>query len=537
MSISSYEFLSIIQAKQNARAAHGEGSFDYPAVLESVRISIAANNAQELSAALDDEAAAKALKSLIMKYATEYMAGKEYNREALVERIYEDMAGLGILTKYLYDPTVEEININDYRNIEIIRPDRTEYLCDDKAFSSPVAELDIVKRMVRMGGMLLDAQTPRVDSFIGNGTRISAVSPPITPPEQGVIVSIRKQNKNRITRQQLIDSGTATADMLDFLTACLCYGVSIGTAGGTGSGKSTLMAYLLNSYIRNNEDNNNRIYIIEDSRELNLLDYDDIHNRPARVLYTLTKPEPNPVSMFDLIVSSLRFHPALIVPAEVRDGAAYQAAIAGQTGHTILTSFHADGAKDAYNRLVALCNMAGTTLPTDRILNMCIGAWPIMIFQKQLKDNSRRITEVFEATGCIGSDIAGNYLFRFITDGTERDENGHITRISGHHEKVDEISETLFRRMLDNGAPQDLLKRLFPDTAKLVIPEKTAKRPTPKKAVTKTAAKASVKATEGEAAGIEAAENKPKPATRTRTKAASKPKEPPAEEKEQGEVS
>ncbi len=466
MSISSYEFLSIVQAKEAAQAAPGIDALDYTAVLEQVRASIAANHAQELSAALDDEEAAKALKSLIMKYSAEFMAGKEYDREALVEKIYEDMAGLGVLTKYLYDPSVEEININDYRTIEIIRAEGTEYLCGDEAFPTAEAEADIVKRMVRMGGMILDAKTPRVDSFIGSGTRISAVSPPITPHEQGVIVSIRKQNKNRITRQQLIDSGAATADMLDFLTACLCYGVSIGTAGGTGSGKSTLMAYLLNSYIRENEDYNNRIYIIEDSRELNLLDYDEIHDRPARVLYTLTKSEPNPVSMHDLIVSSLRFHPAIIVPAEVRDGAAYQAAIAGQTGHTILTSFHADGASDAYNRLVALCNMAGTTLPADRVLKMCISAWPIMVYQKQLKDNTRKITEIFEVTGLFEGKIVGNYLFRFINEGTERDKNGRITKIRGHHEKTGEISAALFRRMIDNGAPKELLERLFPDTAR-----------------------------------------------------------------------
>ena len=473
MSITPHEFLSIIQAKSASDGAANVQSFDYASVLDSVRASIAANHAAELSAALDDEQAANDLKTLIMKYSTEFMTGNEYDRASLVERIYEDMAGLGILTKYLHDPTVEEININDYRTIEIIRPDGTEYLCDDEAFTSPEAELDIVKRMVRMGGMILDAQTPKVDSFIGSGTRISAVMPPITPPEQGVIVSIRKQNKNRITREQLIGSGTANADMLDFLTACLCYGVSIGTAGGTGSGKSTLMTYLLNSYIENNEDFNNRIYIIEDSRELNLLDYDEEHDRPARVLYTLTKPEPNPITMFDLIVSSLRFHPALIVPAEVRDGAAYQAAIAGQTGHTILTSFHADGAKDAYSRLVALCHMSGTTLPASLLLNMCIGAWPIIVFQKQLKDNSRRITEIFEATNAYESgEIIGNTLFRFVTDSTERGDDGHITKIVGHHEKVSEISLNLFRRMLDNGAPLETLKRLFPSTAKEATQQK-----------------------------------------------------------------
>ena len=60
---------------------------------------------------------------------------------------------------------------------------------------------------------------------------------------------------------------------------------------------------------------------------------------------------PDAITMLDLIVSSLRFHPALIVPAEVRDAAAWEAANAGQTGHTILTAFHADSAFDAYGTL------------------------------------------------------------------------------------------------------------------------------------------------------------------------------------------
>jgi pilus assembly protein CpaF len=92
--------------------------------------------------------------------------------------------------------------------------------------------------------------------------------------------------------------------------------------------------------------------------------------------------------MLDLIISSLRFHPALIVPAEVRDAAAFQAVIAGQTGHTILTAFHADSALDAYRRLVSMCHSAQTGLSDELLLEMCAGAWPIMVYKKQLKDNS-----------------------------------------------------------------------------------------------------------------------------------------------------
>ena len=347
--------------------------FDYSKILDDVRSVIAEKHSSELSAALGSSEAAKTLRILILKYCAESLAGNEFDYEKLVWRVYQDMAGLGILTEYLFDPEVEEININGYNVVEINYPDHIKYLYNTEAFLSPTAALDIVKRMVRMGGMLLDAQTPRVDSYIGDGTRISAMIPPAVPQERGVIASIRKQNKSEITRVQLLDSESASPDMLDFLTLCLCNGISVGLAGGTGSGKTTDQAFLLNEYIRKNEDYNNRVFIIEDSRELNLINFDEENNRPARVLHTVTKDPPNPITMLDLIVSALRFHPSLLVPAEVRDAAAYQAAVAGQTGHTILTAFHADNARDAYRRLVSMCHSAQTGLSDELLLEMCTG--------------------------------------------------------------------------------------------------------------------------------------------------------------------
>jgi pilus assembly protein CpaF len=464
MSITSYEYLSILQSSHSASAQITTNSedFDYTKLLDTVRAVIAEKHSAELSSALGSHKAVRALKMLILKYCVAELAGKEFDQGKLVEKIYHDMAGLGILTEYLYDPNVEEININGYNLIEINYPDRITYLHDSEAFPTPTAALDIIKRMVRMGGMILDAQTPRVDSYIGDGTRISAMIPPAVPQERGVIASIRKQNRSNITRQQLLDSGSASPDMLDFLTLCLCNGVSVGLAGGTGSGKTTDQAYLLNEYIRNNVDYNSRVFIIEDSRELNLIDYDTENNRPARVLYTVTKDPPNPITMLDLIVSSLRFHPSLIVPAEVRDAAAYQAANAGQTGHTILTAFHADSAHDAYRRLVSMCHSAQTGLPDEHLLEMCAGAWPIMVFKKQLKDNTRKYMEIFEATGVEAGILKGRTLFKFVISNIERDEHGQIVKINGTHQRVGTISPELYNRLYDNGVPEAELLRLFP---------------------------------------------------------------------------
>lgn len=465
MSISAYEYLAILQATDPERE-DGTKDFDYASLLERVRSSIAEGHAKDLAAVLDNRAATKTLKDLILKYCVENLAGISFHQERLVEKLYLDMAGLGLLTEYLQDTKTEEINLNGFDTVEILYADHTKFLYGEEAFSSPTAALDIVSRMVRMGGMILDAQTPKVDSYIGNGTRISAMIPPAVPPERGVLFSIRKQNKSRITREQLIDSGSVSADMLDFLTLCLCNGISIGLAGGTGSGKTTDQAFLLNEYIKNNDDYNNRIYIIEDSRELNLLSYDHDHKRPARVLYTTTKPAPNPITMRDHIINALRYHPKLIVPAEVRDAAAYEAATAGQTGHTILTAFHADNAQEAYARLVSMCHFANTGLSDERLLELCVGAWPIMVYKKQLKDNSRKYMEIFEATGVEQGKLQGEMIYQFIITENQRDKQGQLVKVHGEHRKVGDISPKLFKRLWDNGAKEQALMRLFPEALK-----------------------------------------------------------------------
>ena len=463
MSITPYEFLSIIQASEGAEQTALSGGHSYPKLLERVRSQIAEKHSHELAGALESAEAAKTLKTLILKYCASDLAGQDFDRDALVEKVYQDMAGLGILTEYLHDSTVEEVNINSHRQIEINYPDRVKYLYDEEAFDTPQAALDIIKRMVRMGGMVLDAQTPQVDSYTGDGTRISAQIPPAVPQDKGIIASIRKQSKSNITRAQLISSGSASADMLDFLAMCLCNGVSIGLSGSTGSGKTTDQAYLLNEYIRQNDDYNNRVFIIEDSRELNLLDYDVYNDRPARVLHVTTKGPPNPITMGDHIVKALRFNPALIVPAEVRDGAAYQAAVAGQTGHTILTAFHADNARDAYKRLVSMCLSANSSLSDERLLEMCVSAWPIMVFKRQLKDNSRKYMEIFEATGVDRGKLRGRTLYRFVISDTERDEHGKVVKVHGEHKRAGYISCQLYLRLRDNGVPEAEILRLFPE--------------------------------------------------------------------------
>ena len=102
------------------------------------------------------------------------------------------------------------------------------------------------------------------------GVRCSAIMRPVVDREIGVSASIRRQKTVAITRDNLLKSNTALAEELDFLTICVNSGVSVGYAGGTGSGKTTDMGVLLK-----NIPYDKRIYSIEDSRELDLIAKDD----------------------------------------------------------------------------------------------------------------------------------------------------------------------------------------------------------------------------------------------------------------------
>lgn len=91
-----------------------------------------------------------------------------------------------------------------------------------------------------------------------------------------------------------------------------------------------------------------------------------------RVVQTVVKESPNPITMDDLLKESLRFHPDVIIPAEMRGAEALTAIEAGRTGHTIITTLHANSALDAYNRILSMCSSAGVNLTETKILELIV---------------------------------------------------------------------------------------------------------------------------------------------------------------------
>ena len=406
----------------------------YEAVLEQVRNAISKDNADMLAQSITEQSASEAVKRLIGEHITARQLRVDgLTAQALIDRLYGDMAGFGFLDKYITDPDVEEINGNSWRDIEIVT--RSGWRKIPEHFLSPQHAEDTLRKMVRLGGLVLDGTNPIVDSYVTQGIRISAMIPPVTDKRSGAVFSIRRQRMTKVIKQQLVDWQTASLEMLDFLSLCVNHGISVGLAGKTGSGKTTDISYLLGT-----ADNSKRIYTIEETRELDLFDVDEEGKAQNRVIHTCIRPsdmENADVDMNDLLRKAMRFSPDIIVVAEMRGAEAMTAQEAARTGHVVVTSLHANSARKAYGRILSMCQMSGTNISTGILMSFVAEAFPIMVFKKQMPDGARRIMEIVEAAGVKDGVVQARTLFRF--------EDGKFVQTGG-------ISESLADTLLENGA-------------------------------------------------------------------------------------
>ena len=418
-------------------------AISYPEALEYVKSYISRQHSKDLADIIDNKDSESVIKRLISRCVFENSICVEEikDHEILIEKIYNDMAGFAFLTKYIYDESVEEINGNAWNDIEIVT--QTGYRKLDENFASPKHCLDIVRKMAKAGGGIIDAKQPAIDSYIEKGVRVSAMIPPIVDDECGAVFSVRRQKNTVFTKEKLINVNTASEDELYFLSMCIKHGISIAIAGATGSGKTTDIGYLLNEI-----PNDYRIYSIEDSRELNLIRKDEHGKILNRVIQTQIKPV---VNANELLKKALRFDPDIIVPAEMRGAEAMTAQEAGRTGHTILTTLHASTAFAAYTRILTMCMQSGTTLSEDILMKLIIEAFPIIAFKKQLADKSRKYMKVVEAEDYSDGKIQGRTLFKFVITG-KKEKEGKIIEFEGYHNKESNISCRLAEKLIENGA-------------------------------------------------------------------------------------
>ncbi|WP_246543030.1 CpaF/VirB11 family protein [Fusibacter paucivorans] len=428
---------------------------DFQTVLKEVQEYISSNYSVLITdQGLED--AKEQMKRYISKYVMdERIAVKGMEGQELVDALYTEMAEYGFLTKYIFGKGIEEIDINSWQDIEVQYSDgRNEKLKEH--FDSPEHAINVIRRMLHVSGMVLDNASPAVLGHLSKNIRIAVLKTPLVDEDVGIAASIRIVNPQSMRKEDFVRSGTATEEMLDFLSNLIRYGISVCVAGATSSGKTTVLGWLLTTI-----PNNKRIYTIENgSRELDLIRQDD-GKVVNSVIHTITRDSENEKQRVDQIMlldMALRFNPDIAVVGEMRGAEANAAQEAARTGIAVLTTIHANSCEATYRRMVSLCKRA-VDMSDDTLMGYVTEAYPIVVFCKQLENKQRKMMEIMECE--ILPDGSRNYrvLFQYIITENRMDEQGKFI-IEGTHKQEYSISESLSKRLLENGMPIEMINRM-----------------------------------------------------------------------------
>jgi pilus assembly protein CpaF len=235
----------------------------------------------------------------------------------------------------------------------------------------------------------LDETRPILEARLPDGSRVEALIPPIAP--DGPHVAIRRFFKETLTVDRLISFGAMTEDVASSLHAIVAAKLNVVVAGGTGSGK-TSMLNALSSFIPEGE----RVVVIEDSRELQL-------QRDHVVQLESRAPDPKgrfAVSIRDLFRATLRMRPDRIVVGEIRGGEALDLVQAMTSGHGgCMSTLHATYPRDTLTRLETMALMSDVEMPLVALRTQIGSAIQAIVQVSRLQDGSRKVTHVSEVCG------------------------------------------------------------------------------------------------------------------------------------------
>ena len=322
-------------------------------------------------------------------------------RLRLIEEVADDLTGLGPLEALLRDETITEVMVNGPSHIYIERGGKIQRV--DSVFLSDEHVLRIIDRIITPMGRRIDESSPRVDARLPDGSRVNAIIKPLSLV--GPVITVRKFAAKPFTVDDLIGFGTATAEMFDFLKACIEARLNIFVSGGTGSGKTTTLN-VLSSFIPEDE----RIITIEDAAELQL--------RQRHVVTLESRPSnlegQGEITIRDLLRNALHMRPDRIIVGECRSGEALdmlQAMTTGQDGS--LSTGNANSPPDMLRRLETMVLMTGYELPLRAIREQITSAVDLIVHTARLKDGSRKVVNITEVYGMEDGQILTQDVFVF----------------------------------------------------------------------------------------------------------------------------
>jgi len=355
---------------------------------------------------------------------------KEFNREApqvteslwvyivrryIMKDILDIVIGLGPIQDLLDMPNVTEVMVVGPNKIYI--EEAGVIRNTGRSFFSEEVVLTVIERIVTPLGRRIDRSTPIVDARLPDGSRVNATIAPLSLV--GPVLTIRKFSESPFTIDDLISFGTITPFAGNFLRSCVLGRKNVLVAGGTASGKTTLLN-VLSAFIPPHE----RIITIEDSAELQMYQ-EHVVRMETRQANVEGKGQ---YSIRQLVQNALRQRPDRIVVGEVRGAEALDMLQAMNTGHDgSLTTIHANNPRDAMKRLEGLV-LEAVDMPVRAIREQIVTALDVIVHLTRFADGGRQVTAISEVAGLDRDEgfIVVEDIFVRPTRGKKRGQRGEL---------------------------------------------------------------------------------------------------------------
>jgi pilus assembly protein CpaF len=307
------------------------------------------------------------------------------DEDEVARSVLDAVAGFGPLQRWLDDPEVEEIWIDQPGKVFVARRGRSE-LTTTTLTAGEIR--DLVERMLRTSGRRIDISSPFVDAVLPDGSRLHVVIPPVT--RRHVAVNIRKFVVAARSIDDLVALGTLTAPVARFLDAAVLAGLNIIVAGGTQTGKTTFLNALC-AAIPARE----RVITCEEVFELQPLlpDVVSMQTRQANL------EGVGEIPLRRLVKEALRMRPSRIVVGEVRQEECLDLLIALNSGIPGMCTIHANSAREALVKLCTLPLLASRNVTHGFVLPTVAGSVDLVVQLETDHSGHRRVREVVAVPG------------------------------------------------------------------------------------------------------------------------------------------
>jgi len=294
------------------------------------------------------------------------------------------ITSFGKLQSLMEDPTVGDILVDAPDQVLIHRHDKDGTEKTGIAFESEAALRACIDAILAAGGTAFQPGQMVCETRLPDRSRVLAILAPTAVT--GPCLVIHKFFKSTLTVDQLIEYQALSAEMMDLLRSAIQHRLNILVAGGTSSGKTTLLNVLTGE-------------IPPDERVVTVEERPEIQCRAAWQVWLSAEGVEN-LPYTGLIETAARMRPDRLIFGEIRGAEALKIMQLMSTGYDgCLVPLHANSAEDALSRLEACCRMSNPDLGPGEIRSLIASSLQLVTVQQRLPSGARKITEVVEICG------------------------------------------------------------------------------------------------------------------------------------------